>query len=124
MNLSGPAFTLIITLAGGFGAIVVALISSISGKQNRRTDAVDKLTSSTERLLDRSDKDIARIEAKADKCEARLGVTERQLSDALDESARHKVVLRVLLAAYRSTTNPVWKSHSQQPKSCYRQQEV
>jgi shikimate 5-dehydrogenase len=102
MNLNLPVLGSILGVILGGGGIAVAIINAWASKGTRKADITDKLSDSMDRALSRYDKDLARIEAKSDKCEVRLAVTERQLAESRDETRRIKTAFRVYMRAVQS----------------------
>lgn len=97
MNLTVSAFAVVVTAVFGAGSLTVAILNAVVGRGGRRADIADKVTEAWERTSERLDKDLAKIEAKCEKCETRLSVTERHLEEALDDARRVKAVLRALV---------------------------
>ena len=89
--------TVIGALVGGGVAMVVAIINTVAGRGGRRADIADKVTEAWERTSERLDKDLAKIEAKCEKCEMRLAATQRTLEQIETDSRRTKAALRALI---------------------------
>ncbi len=89
--------TVISACVGGLVVLIGAVINAAIGRGGRRADIADKITESSDRIMTRMDREIAKVEAKCDKCETRLAATQRSLEDMEVEFRRTKSALRALI---------------------------
>jgi hypothetical protein len=94
------------SISTGAVTLIVAVFSIAVGRGGRRADIADKVSEVWDRTTKRLDHDLAEIEAKCDKCESRLVITERRLADAEDDAKRAKRALRALIRVI-DTNDPV-----------------